>query len=80
KIYEHAQANEDCHGMGTTFVCALFTGKTVSVALIGDSRCYLLQDSDFIHVTVDHSLVNELVLTVVISREDAEHLPRKNVL
>ncbi|ASB60844.1 protein phosphatase [Bacillus sp. A053] len=80
KIYDHAQAHEECQGMGTTIVCALFTGKTVSVAHIGDSRCYLLQDEDFIQVTEDHSLVNELVRTGEISREDAEHHPRKNVL
>ncbi|OEI74172.1 protein phosphatase [Bacillus subtilis] len=80
KIYDHAQAHEECQGMGTTIVCALFTGKTVSVAHIGDSRCYLLQDDDFIQVTEDHSLVNELVRTGEISREDAEHHPRKNVL
>ncbi|CAI6263265.1 protein-serine/threonine phosphatase PrpC [Bacillus subtilis] len=80
KIYDHAQAHEECQGMGTTIVCALFTGKTVSVAHIGDSRCYLLQDGDFVQVTEDHSLVNELVRTGEISREDAEHHPRKNVL
>ncbi|WP_069840342.1 protein-serine/threonine phosphatase PrpC [Bacillus sp. F56] len=80
KIYDHAQAHKECQGMGTTIVCALFTGKTVSVAHIGDSRCYLLQDDDFIQVTEDHSLVNELVRTGEISREDAEHHPRKNVL
>lgn len=57
-----------------------FTGKTVSVAHIGDSRCYLLQDDLFVQVTEDHSLVNELVRTGEISREDAEHHPRKNVL
>lgn len=54
-----------------------FYGKTVSVAHIGDSRCYLLQDDDFVQVTEDHSLVNELVRTGEISREDAEHHPRK---
>lgn len=80
KIYDHAQAHEECQGMGTTIVCALFTGKTVSVAHIGDSRCYFLQDGDFVQVTEDHSLVNELVRTGEISREDAEHHPRKNVL
>ncbi|BCV87496.1 protein-serine/threonine phosphatase PrpC [Bacillus subtilis] len=80
KIYDHAQAHEECQGIGTTIVCALFTGKTVSVAHIGDSRCYLLQDDDFVQVTEDHSLVNELVRTGEISREDAEHHPRKNVL
>nr|MDH3083973.1 hypothetical protein [Bacillus subtilis] len=40
----------------------------------------MLQDGDFVQVTEDHSLVNELVRTGEISREDAEHHPRKNVL
>jgi serine/threonine protein phosphatase PrpC len=35
---------------------------------------------DFIQLTEDHSLVNELVRTGGISKEDAEHHPRKNVL
>lgn len=80
QIYGHAQAHEECQGMGTTIVCALFTGKSVTVAHIGDSRCYLLQEDDFIQLTEDHSLVNELVKTGEISKEDAEHHPRKNVL
>lgn len=54
-----------------------FTGKSVTVAHIGDSRCYLLQEDDFIQLTEDHSLVNELVKTGEISKEDAEHHPRK---
>jgi protein phosphatase len=34
----------------------------------------------FAQITEDHSLVNELVRTGQISKEDAEHHPRKNVL
>lgn len=80
KVHDHAKANEECRGMGTTVVCALFTGKFVTVAHIGDSRCYLLQEGEFTQLTEDHSLVNELVKTGEISKEDAEHHPRKNVL
>ncbi|MBT2573404.1 Stp1/IreP family PP2C-type Ser/Thr phosphatase [Bacillus sp. ISL-51] len=80
RIYDHAKAHEECRGMGTTIVCVLFTGKFVTVAHIGDSRCYLLQEDDFIQLTEDHSLVNELVRTGEISKQDAEHHPRKNVL
>ncbi len=63
KVHDHAKANEECRGMGTTIVCALFTGKFVTVAHIGDSRCYLLQEGEFTQLTEDHSLVNELVKT-----------------
>ena len=36
--------------------------------------------SGFSQITEDHSLVNELVRTGQISKEDAENHPRKNVL
>ncbi|GIN67288.1 MULTISPECIES: Stp1/IreP family PP2C-type Ser/Thr phosphatase [Bacillus] len=80
KIFDHSRAHEECQGMGTTVVCALYTGKTLTVAHIGDSRCYLLHNESFTQLTEDHSLVNELVRTGGISKEDAEHHPRKNVL
>ncbi|MFN2746180.1 MULTISPECIES: Stp1/IreP family PP2C-type Ser/Thr phosphatase [Bacillus] len=80
KLYDHARAHEECQGMGTTVVCALYEGKTLTVAHIGDSRCYLLHQDSLTQLTEDHSLVNELVKTGGISKEDAEHHPRKNVL
>ncbi|HZG74121.1 MAG TPA: SpoIIE family protein phosphatase, partial [Chondromyces sp.] len=49
-------------------------------ANIGDSRCYIYNESGFQQLTEDHSLVNELVKSGEITKEDAEHHPRKNVL
>ena len=44
-------------------------------------RCYYCNESGFKQsVTEDHSLVNELVRTGQITKEDAENHPRKNVL
>lgn len=79
-LYDHARSNSECDGMGTTIVAAISTEHFATVANIGDSRCYLLNESGFNQVTVDHSLVNELVRFGQISKEDAEHHPRKNVL
>jgi PPM family protein phosphatase len=79
-LFNHAMNNLECDGMGTTVVAAISTNRFVTIANIGDSRCYLLNESGFKQVTEDHSLVNELVRTGQISREDAEHHPRKNVL
>lgn len=56
------------------------TDKFSTIANIGDSRCYLYNESGFKQVTEDHSLVNELVRSGQISKEDAENHPRKNVL
>ncbi|WP_033829268.1 Stp1/IreP family PP2C-type Ser/Thr phosphatase [Bacillus andreraoultii] len=80
KIYHYANENPECKGMGTTFVAALCTENFVTVAHIGDSRCYILNSHGFQQLTDDHSLVNELVKSGQISKEDAEHHPRKNVL
>jgi PPM family protein phosphatase len=79
-LLDHAINHSECDGMGTTIVAAISTNRFVTIANIGDSRCYLLNESGFKQVTEDHSLVNELVRSGQISKEDAEHHPRKNVL
>lgn len=80
QVYEHANSNEECEGMGTTVVAAIITKSFATIANIGDSRCYILNDQGFNQLTEDHSLVNELVRSGEISKEAAEHHPRKNVL
>ena len=80
RIFNHAETHTECQGMGTTLVAAVCTERYTTIAHIGDSRCYLYNESGFKQITEDHSLVYELVRTGQISREDAEHHPRKNVL
>src|SRR5690625_4150815 len=79
-ISERASANKEYEGMETTVVMSLCTKEFVTIAHIGDSRCYFLNKDNFHQVTDDHSLVNELVKTGQISETDAEKHPRKNVL
>ncbi|WP_307340162.1 Stp1/IreP family PP2C-type Ser/Thr phosphatase [Metabacillus malikii] len=79
-VYEHSLANPECQGMGTTIVGAIITEEFATIGHIGDSRCYLFTQAGFTQITQDHSLVNELVKSGQISKEDAEHHPRKNVL
>jgi protein phosphatase len=79
-VYEHSLSNPECQGMGTTIVAAIVTSSFATIGHIGDSRCYLLNNSGYKQVTQDHSLVNELVRSGQITKEDAEHHPRKNVL
>ncbi|QED50073.1 Stp1/IreP family PP2C-type Ser/Thr phosphatase [Cytobacillus dafuensis] len=79
-LYEHAKSTTECEGMGTTLVAAICTNHFVSIANIGDSRCYILNENGFQQLTEDHSLVNELIRSGQISKEDAEHHPMKNVV
>nr|MDH3083972.1 protein phosphatase 2C domain-containing protein [Bacillus subtilis] len=42
KIYDHAQAHEECQGMGTTIVCALLRGKRflLPISETADAICF----------------------------------------
>lgn len=66
--------------LGTTLVLALVTGGQVHIANVGDSRAYLMNEHEIRQVTVDHSLVERLVATGQISREEARYHPQRNVV
>lgn len=80
KLYRYAGENIECKGMGTTIVAAICTPQYVTIAHIGDSRCYLFNKSGYMKKTEDHSLVNELVRKGQITQDEAQNHPRKNVL
>jgi len=79
-VLRHAQENPECDGMGTTIIAVISTDSFSTIAHVGDSRCYLYNEDGFKQLTEDHSLVNELVRMGQITKEDAEHHPRKNVV
>jgi serine/threonine protein phosphatase PrpC len=80
RIREMAASDRRLNGMGTTLVALLEDGDMVHVANIGDSRGYLLRQGELSQVTVDHSLVQELVDDGRLSPEDAERHPQRSVI
>ncbi len=79
-LYRLGSTNSMHHGMGTTMVSVLIEPQYISVVSVGDSRAYSYCDDTLTQITEDHSLVNMLVKTGSITREEAEHHPKKNVL
>ena len=68
-------------GMGTTFVAASVKDGRLLAANVGDSRLYVLRAPGRIRqVTVDHSLVEEMIQAGRIDREMARTLPDKNII
>jgi len=67
-------------GMATTLAFAYICGDTMYVANIGDSRVYLVHEGMIQQITDDHTYVNDLVKMGAISKEDAHHHARKNVI
>lgn len=79
-ILSQAQADNALQGMGTTIVLALFVNDDVVILHVGDSRCYLLNQTHFTLLTSDHSLANVLYESGEISKDEAKQHPRKNML
>ncbi len=77
-IYQTARTQPNCEGMGTTVVGALFYNNRVTVAHVGDSRMYRLRAGAFEQVTLDHSLLQELVDRGFYSPEEAQRAANKN--
>jgi serine/threonine protein phosphatase PrpC len=63
---------DEHHNMGTTLVAAAFSGHTLLVGNVGDSRAYLRQQGGWQQVTTDHSYINELVRAGSIQERDRD--------
>ena len=67
-------------GGGTTIVAAVLHDDSLVTMNVGDSRAYLLRNSELRLLSKDHSLVRRLVEVGKITAEEALTHPRRNVL
>ncbi len=67
-------------GMGTTATAMVLHGHRISLAHIGDSRCYRWRDGELTRLTHDHTFVQTLVDEGRISEEEAERHPQRSVI
>jgi protein phosphatase len=82
QIVERSSRSRECHGMGTTVVGALFSGKKgkMYIGHVGDSRAYRVRAGEIRQMTRDHSLVNDYLLAMPeLTEEQKSELP-KNVI
>lgn len=79
-IFDTAQREPICQGMGTTVVAALFYDNRVTVAHVGDSRMYRFRNGHLEQVTSDHSLIQELVDRGFFTKEEAALNTPKNLV
>jgi PPM family protein phosphatase len=80
-VFTKSLTDEELRGMGTTLTAAtLVTGGTVLVGHVGDSRAYLLHDGELRQVTVDHSLVEELVREGRLTADEAAVHPQRSII
>lgn len=78
EIFDHA--HDEGYEMGTTVVAALIVADLAYIAHVGDSRAYRINAGGIERLTIDHSLVESLVLANKISREEARDHPKGNII
>ena len=79
KLYEKSKQQADYEGMGTTFVAATICDNVMYVANIGDSRLYVISN-EIVQITEDHSLVQAMVKTGELDKDEAKSHPNKNII
>jgi protein phosphatase len=92
QIRRYSFAHPELRGMGTTCTAAAIVSGAhgpgsitdnygeLYYVHVGDTRLYLIRDGHITRVTRDHSYVERLLEAGMISLEEAEHHPQRNIL
>jgi protein phosphatase len=70
-IDAHAAEHPDAKGMGCTAVCVLGVKGQIVTAHAGDSRAYRVRGDEISSLTLDHTMVQEMVNNGLITTEQA---------
>jgi len=79
-IFQRTVDEPEKRGMGTTATAMVINGPRYVVGQVGDSRAYLLRNSQLSQLTKDHSYVQEQVDAGYLTPEQARTHPYSNVI
>ncbi len=79
-IWQTAQEQAHCEGMGTTLVCGVFADNRLVLGHIGDSRVYRLRGDDFVQLTEDHSLLQAQINAGLMTKDAARHAINRHMV
>lgn len=71
RLFDEAARHPKLRGMATTLTLAYALNGILFVAHVGDSRCYLLRGSQFLQLTRDHTVVQDMVRRGHLAPEEA---------
>ena len=79
-VLQSVAENQSCRGMGSTLTAAVLHDGFIYIAHVGDSRFYQYSDENLKLVTQDHTRVQEMVNSKLISPEEARNHPNRHVI
>ncbi len=79
-IVKASETQPQYRGMGTTVVMGVFHNNTITIAHVGDSRMYRFRNNSLEQLTVDHTLLQELVDRGFYTEQEARESLNKNLV
>ena len=79
-ILQKSLEQENLNGMGTTATALVIKADQTFAGHMGDSRAYLFRDTTAHQLTKDHSMVNRMVEQGLLTKEEAQSHPQRNVI
>lgn len=79
-IYEQAVQKPELRGMGTTCIVAVAAMGRLYLAHVGDSRAYLSGPNGIRQLTVDHTVVQQMLEKGQLTREQIKTHPNRNII
>lgn len=79
-VFELSQKDETLSGMGTTIVACIIKEGFAHIIHVGDSRAYVVREDEIEQITIDHSMVQELLMLGTITEEEAKKHPQRNII
>ncbi len=80
QVFERQKNDVSLRGMGTTLTVLWEADEVIYCAHVGDSRAYLLRGGELRQVTLDHSMVAELMREGLITAEEAAVHPYRHII
>lgn len=80
QIAEHSKQNPDAAGLGTTLTALHLGNDTVEMLHVGDSRCYQWVGDELVQLSVDHTVMQELLAQGRLTQEEIAHHPQRSLL
>jgi protein phosphatase len=80
RIFSMSAEDENLQGMGTTLTFLWEGEEQILIGHVGDSRAYRFREGKLEQLTLDHSMVAEMVRKNVITPEMAKTHPYRNII